>query len=367
MNETSPLLLIGVGGAGAASARGVNRASGEGLRYVLADSDASTGGATDPFILLGGDRLSGHGSGGDVAQARLAAEDSRASFDDVIEGVRLAVIVACLGGGVGSGATLAIARHLRERGVPTLVFATLPFTFEGEERRRSADGVTAAIASESSASVFLPLDKLVGDVDVMDEALRRAVDTLASGITLFWRLLAKPGYIRLDTEHIRRIIAKAGNGRFAVVTTQGPDRSVEAVDALARSQLLASGTSPVRSILCGVLAGEDLRLSEIGKIADGVRATFGERCSFDLGTVNDEATFSGRISVVLLLFESNGTPDEEDNSGQTARGKRAHKSRNPLAQGPQGRGRFNNVEPTVWRNEDLDTPTFIRRNVTLDI
>ena len=120
MNETSPLLLIGVGGAGAAIARGVNRASGEGLRYVLADSDASTGGATDPFILLGGDRLSGHGSGGDVAQARLAAEDSRASFDDVIEGVRLAVIVACLGGGVGSGATLAIARHLRERGVPTL-------------------------------------------------------------------------------------------------------------------------------------------------------------------------------------------------------------------------------------------------------
>ena len=129
MNETSPLLLIGVGGAGAAIARGVNRASGEGLRYVLADSDASTGGVTDPFILLGGDRLSGHGSGGDVAQARLAAEDSRSSFDDVIEGVRLAVIVACLGGGVGSGATLAIARHLRERGVPTLVFATLPFTF----------------------------------------------------------------------------------------------------------------------------------------------------------------------------------------------------------------------------------------------
>ena len=367
-NSSSPLLLIGVGGAGCSIARGINRASGEGLRHILADTDATTGSIGEPFILLGGERLSGHGSGGDIAQAGLAAEDSLLAFDSELEGVRLAVIVTALGGGTGAGATHAICKHLHERGVPTLVFATLPFAFEGEERQRNAVGVTNSIAEEASASLFIPLDKLIGDADVMEEALRRAVDTLASGITLFWRLIAKPGYIKLDTERVRQIISHAGNGRFAVATAQGPNRSVEIVDTLSRAPTLVAGAGTVRSILCGVLAGEDLRLSEIGKVADGIRSAFGERCTFDLATVNDEQTFSGRLSVVVLLFEASADESSAAGTAVLPGGKRPRRNTKsqPLA-ALQARGRFVNVAPTVWRGENLDTPTFIRRNITLDI
>ncbi len=367
--NASPFLLIGVGGAGAAIARGVNRASGSALRHVLCDTDAQTGAPGEPFLLLGGDRLSGHGAGGDVAQARLAAEDSLLTLDEQLEGVRLAVLATGLGGGTGGGATLAIVKHLHERGIPSIVFGTIPFNFEGEERQRNAIGVTTSIAEEASASIFLPLDKLVGEADVMNEALKRAVDTLASGITLFWRLVAKPGYIKLDTERIRHIIAQAGNGRFAVVTTQGENRATDAVNALSRATTLTAGSSPVRAILCGVLAGDDLRLSEIGTVADGVRAAFGERCAFDLATVNDEDTFSGRLSVVVMLFESRGNTlaDQAEDTGATP-GKRPRRTaKSVLQQGPQGRGRFNNVEPTIWRNEDLDTPTYMRRNISLEV
>jgi len=367
MNNKSPLLLVGIGGAGSAMARGVSRAFGESMRYVLADTDASTGRPGVPFVLLGGDRLSGHGSGGDVVQARLAAEDSLKSFDEQLEGVRLAVVLAALGGGTGGGATLEVVKHFDKCGVPTIVFATLPFAFEGDERQRRARGMMSMIDEASSAAVFVHLDNLIGDADKMDDAMRRAVDTLASGVTLFWRLLEKPGYIRLDAERVRKIVAHAGRGRFAVVTTQGPSRAPEAVDALARSPLLAAAAGPVRSILCGVLAGEDLRLSEVGCIAEGVRDAFGRRAAFDLATVNDEATFTGRIAVVVLLFESGDEKESDDDGKASASQKRGKRPKNPLAQGPQGRGRFNNVEPTVWNGEDLDTPTFIRRNISLDL
>ncbi len=368
MNANSPLLLVGVGGAGSAIAHGVSRAFGESMRYVLADTDASSSRPGAPFILLGGDRLSGHGSGGDVVQARLAAEDSLKSFESALEGVRLAVIVTSLGGGTGGGATLEIVKHFDKRGVATIVFATLPFAFEGDERIRRARGLQSMISEASNSAVYVSLDKLIGDVDQMDLAMRRAVDTLASAVTLFWRILAKPGYIRLDPERVRKIVAKAGRGRFATVNVQGPNRSADAVDALARSPLLAAATGPVRSILCGILAGEDLRLSEVGCIAEGVRDAFGRRASFDLATVNDEETFTGRISVVVLLFESGEESDDADDEKAYPGGKRPSKrTKNPLAQGPQGRGRFNNVEPTVWNGEDLDVPAFIRRNITLDV
>ena len=109
MNGESSMILIGIGTAGAGIARGVSRAFGGGMRFVLADTDASTGESGGPFTLLGGDRLSGRGTGGDIVAGRLAAESSIKMLDEHLDGVRLAVIVTALGGGTGGGATLEAA------------------------------------------------------------------------------------------------------------------------------------------------------------------------------------------------------------------------------------------------------------------
>ena len=365
MSNDSPLALIGIGTAGAAIARNVNHAFGGNMRCILADTDASTGQSEEPFILLGGDRLSGRGTGGDVVAGRLAAEDSVRLLDDHLSGVRIAVLATALGGGTGSGATLEIAKHLAERGIPTVVFATTPFIFDGEDRQRNAPGVMSMIEDMASTTFFLPFDKLVGSTDNMEAALRQALVTLADGITLFWRLLEKPGYIRLDTERLRHILTGAGRGRFATATLQGPSRAAAALDTLIRSELLTTASGPVRSTLCGVLAGDDLLLSEVGKIADGVRNSFGG-LTFDLATVNDESVFHGCLSVVVMLFESNGKGEGPEKPGGVMSGRR-RKNRNALGAASSGRGRFQNAEPTIWNGEDLDIPTFIRKDISIDL
>ena len=370
MSANSAMLLIGIGTSGSRIARGVSRAYGDELRYTLADTDASTGEGGGDFTLLGGDRLSGRGAGGDVVAARLAAEDSVQSLDSRLEGVRLAVIATCLGGGTGGGATLETLRRLSSLGIPAIVFATTPFHFEGQDRQRNARGVMSMIEDAASATFFLPLDKLVSGEDNMEAAMRRATDTVAGGITLFWRLVEKPGYIKLDADRLRHLLSAAGRGRFAVVSTQGPDRATEAVEKLVGSELLAASSAPARAILCGVLAGEDLRLSELGVVADGIRKAFGDHATFALGTVNDEATFCGRLAVVAMVFESNGAVQEDQPDagapGGGRRRKRGAKGASSLGVGPSGRGRFNNAEPTIWHGEDLDVPTFIRHGINLD-
>ena len=365
MNTESPIILIGIGSSGTAIARNANRSFGGGMRLLLADTDATTGRPDEPFVLLGGDRLSGHGTGGDIVAGRLAAEESFKLVDEHLEGVRLAVLATSLGGGTGGGATLELAKHLGDRGIPTIAFATTPFTFEGEDRQRNARGVMSMIEDSASATFFIPLDKLVGETDNMDMALRLAQDTLADGISLFWRIVEKPGYIRLDTERLRHILIGAGRARFASVTLQGPNRAAGAVDALIRSELLATSSGPVRSILCGVLAGDDLLLSEVGRIANGVRDSFGG-LSFDLATVNDNAAFHGNISVVLMLFESNSKAEADAKPGSVM-SMRRRKGKSALGAGITGRGRFQNAEPTIWNGEDLDIPTFIRKDISLDL
>lgn len=367
-DSSSSMILIGIGGGGCAIARGVRRAFGDGLRFITVDTDASAAANDESFILVGGDRLSGRGAGGDVVAARLATEDSAAALAPAMENVRLAVIVTSLGGGTGGGATLEVVKHLDARGIPSVVFATTPFAFEGEDRQRNARGVMAMIEEAAGATFFVPLDKLVANAERLDDAMRIAVDTMASAVTLLWRLVEKPGYIRLDAERIRHLVAKAGRGRFAAASAMGPDRATSVTDALARAPLLATGSAPVRAILCGVLAGDDLRLAELSEISEGVRAAFGSNAtSFELATVNDEDTFSGRLAVVLLLFEADvreSQPDKHEGSGQRRRGKQKSGG---LGVGPQGRGRFNNAEPTIWNGEDLDIPTFLRRSISLDV
>ena len=365
MIAESPIILIGIGTSGAIVARTVGKAFGPGMRTVLADTDAATGVPGEPFILLGGDRLSGHGTGGDIVAGRLAAEDSIKQLDDHLGGIRLAVIVTSLGGGTGGGATLEACKHLASLGIPTAVFATTPFTFEGEDRQRNARGVMAMIEDAASTTFFLPLDKLVASNDNMNAALAQAMETLADGITLFWRLVERPGYIRLDAERLRHLLSGAGRGRFATVTLQGPTRAAGVLDALIRSELLATASGPVKSTLCGILAGDDLLLSEVGKIADGIRESFGG-LSFDLATVNDEA-LNGRISVVVMLFESSGKAEDEPRRGGGVMSGRRKRIKGALGQAPGGRGRFQNAEPTIWNGEDLDIPTFIRKDIGIDL
>jgi cell division protein FtsZ len=360
----SPLILIGVGGAGAAMTRGVLRAYGQGVRTLVLDTDAQTGAPSDvPFTLLGGNRLAGRGTGGEPSSARASFQDTPSLIDPALDGVRTAVVVTALGGGTGGGATGELLKRLHGLGITTLLFATLPFAFEGEERMRIAKTSAGPICQQADVSVLLPLDQLVADAgsDNMKEALSRGVDTLASGVTLLWRIIERPGFISLDAERLRAILTGCGRGQFATATAVGEDRVQKVLASLASTPLIKHDPSrpPVRRILVGILAGDDLRLSEVASISSGITAAFGPNATLELGTVNDEATFSGRLSVVMLLFEESATAALHPGAGRSMQAGGG----NPL---PTGTSRFHNAEKTLWGDEDLDVPTFIRRQLTLD-
>ena len=367
-SETSSLLLIGIGGAGVAAVRGVRRAYGSSIRAIAVDSDASSGTSPDlPFVLIGGDRLAGRGAGGLAAEAREAFLDNPEILDPQIEGARTAVIVTSLGGGTGSGATSEVVKHLAKRGIASVVFATLPFAFEGEDRANAAHTALGSIEHEADAVVPMPLDTLVADAqsDTMKDALARATDTIATAIALFWRVLEKPGYISLDAERLRSAIADAGRARFATASASGANRAEEVLGKLSGSRLLAKGAhAPVKSIFMGILAGDDLRLSEVASVANGFRAAFGKDAAFQLGTVNDEDTFSGRLVIAVLVFEESVVSRSAQETRRVARA--AVKSRKNAESALSATDRFSDSEKTIWHDEDLDIPTYLRRNLTLD-
>lgn len=366
--ESRNLILIGIGGAGCATVRGVRRAYGSTLRALAVDSDASSGSSPDvPFALVGGDRLAGRGAGGLPAEARAAFLDNPDVLDQHLDGVRTAIVAVSLGGGTGSGATSEIVKHLSSKGIATIVFATLPFAFEGPDRSSCAKTAMGSIEQAADSAVALPLDTLMADAacDSMKDAFARMSDTLATALTLFWRVLEKPGYIKLDGEKLHAAMADAGRARFATASATGDGRAESILSALESSRLLTGEVhAHTKSIFMGILAGDDLKLSEVAKIAEGFRSSFGMNAKFHLGTVNDEDTFSGRIAVAVLVFEESAVAKPSSKSKRAAKNSaRDRKNSQSALDAPD---RFPDSEKVMWHDEDLDIPTYLRRNLTLD-
>ena len=290
------------------------------------------------------------------------------------------VVVTCLGGGTGGGVTPEIIKALCTMGIATVCFATRPFGFEGNARTKLAEQVLPLIEENADSLVVVPLDDLFGDVrqERLTDAIREAEALVSAGITLLWRLVTRPGFIRLDAERLHTMVVRCGGSRFGFAAAEGPGRAGRAVAALKACRLLRAGESfsKASAVMLGILAGRDLLLAEVGEIMDTLRGLCKKDCAIEMGTVLDSA-YDGRIELVALASESwrAGAPAAEASpaippvgapmpvgAGSGKRRGRAKTSRLSAA----GRGRFQNVDPTFWHGEDLDEPTYVRRGITLE-
>ena len=385
----SGLLLLGVGGGGCRLAASVLSAYGSGMRALGVDTDAlsnreaSAGGMT--CLLFGGSLLAGHGTGGDAIKGRMVAQEDMRNLTPHLQGVRTVVVLSCLGAGTGGGATPEIIKTLHDMGIATVCFVTLPFVFEGDARRKAAERVLPMIEENADSMVIIPLDELYHDAGegVLTLAIQVAEGLVASGVTLLWRLLSAPGFIRLDAERLHAMVLKGGNARFGFSTAEGPSgRGERAVAALRDSCLLRSGDALAKAnaLLVGILAGSDLRLAEVGEVMSALRSMCKSDCIVEMGTVLD-ARFDGRIELVALAFESwtaaahpearrDSPPLQEPPVAEAfpiqSGSKKSRAKSNKLSLTASGRGKFQNVEPTIHAGQDLDVPTFLRRGITLE-
>ena len=371
--QATGLALIGIGGGGCRLAAAALAAHGEGLAATGYDTDetALRQVAGLRTTLIGATRLNKQGAGGVHSNGRLAAQDDLPSILAQLKDARVVVLVTCLGGGTGGGATPVILQALRAEGKVTLCFATLPFAFEGPDRRQVAERDRPFLEQGADTLVLAPLDDLYAGLEQapLDEASRQADATLASGLCLLWRLLLTPGYIGFDPARLQNMLVSAGSARFGVGSARGEGRAEAVVAALGRTPLLRRGEAlaGARALAVGILAGADLRLAEIGAIMDRIRTACRKDVHIEMGVALNPC-FDGQIELVALAFEQ-WVPSER-RAGVAAGGEyggdllgKEGKNDGKLQ---VGSGKFRGVEKTVIKGEDLDIPTYQRLQIRLE-
>ena len=159
--------VVGVGGAGGAAVNRMIESGVDGVEFIVVNTDAQAlhHSKAQTKIHIGKDVTRGLGAGADPVVGEKAAEESREDIKKALEGADMVFVTLGAGGGTGSGAGHIVAEIAQQQGALVVGFATRPFAFEGEKRRRNADVAIANLRGAVDTLITIPNDRLLQTID----------------------------------------------------------------------------------------------------------------------------------------------------------------------------------------------------------
>lgn len=302
--------VVGVGGAGSAAINRMVEAGVKGVEFIAINTDAQAlhHSKADSKIHIGGETTKGLGAGADPSVGETAAANSIDDIKKAVEGADMVFVTLGAGGGTGSGAGPLVAKVAKDSGSLVVGFATRPFAFEGEKRRRNSDYAIEKLRNNVDALITIPNDRLLQTIDrktPLIEAFKVADDVLRQGVQGISDLITVHGLVNLDFADVKTVMYNAGTALMGIGRASGDDRAVEAAHQAIESPLLEVSIDGARGILFNVIGGLDMSMHEINAAAEVITAAADPEANIIFGaTINPDLEGEVIITVVATGFES---------------------------------------------------------------
>jgi cell division protein FtsZ len=413
VKQSFRIKVFGVGGAGGNAVNHIARTPFDGVEFIALNTDAAALRQLEVGnkIVLGEKLTRGMGAGGDPERGRAAAEEDAAKIKSLCEGADVIFIAAGMGGGTGTGASPVIAHLAKECGALVLGMLVLPFEWEGGRRQRQAQLGLHVMKAAADGVICLPnqkLFKLIDEKTSLVETFAITHELLAQGVRGIWRMLMRPGLINVDFADLCSVTrGRHSENSLATAEACGEFRSREVVDKLLKHPLLDGGQAlnEASAVLVSIVGGPDLAMAEVNRVMEQINRQC-ESAHIIMGAAVEES-FADKLAVTLVASKrppaereeelQAGAPELEKQLVDTQMTTRspsrivapppattAENAEKILQNGARGKrklpkmkqgqlpleiiskGRFEKSEPTVHHGQDLDMPTYIRRNMPLN-
>lgn len=416
--------IVGLGGAGcnALDRLVLDGVPGAELIAMNADAQALAGCVAPEKLQLGRATTRGLGAGGDPEVGYEAAEESLDAIRAVLDGAQMVFLCVGLGGGTGSGAARLVGSMAHEQGAVVVAFATMPFSFEGRRRTAQAEEALAALQSVSDLVICFDNDKMGDAVSPragIQDAFALTDQTISQSVRAITALTAQRGIIHIGFDELAsalRSSCHASRCLFGHGEAEGDNRAHEALGRALKSPLMDKGRmlEDARSVLVNVSGGAGMTLNEVQILMEEFNRHVSDRTQILFGTSVD-ARLGQKMNVTIISAIGVGAPaavveplrrtlpaetpraaepaaplpaiaytdcdpaaidpfaqvpplPDPAAAGKDAVAAAARKAAREAKQEqmqfePVTRGRFEKSEPTIVDGQDLDVPTFLRRNL----
>src|SRR5215813_3772918 len=387
--ELSPakIKVIGVGGGGCNAVNRMIRAKVEGVEFIAANTDLQALKLSQAPIKLqlGAKLTKGLGAGANPEVGRKAALEDTDKIIEALEGSDMIFITSGLGGGTGSGAAPVVASLASELGALTVAVVTKPFAFEGKRRMMQAEQALQDLIGAVDTVIVIPNERLMETVErgtsffdafrIADDILRQAVQGISDIITV-------PGIINRDFADVKAIMSGQGYAVMGTAVATGSNRAVDAANRAIASPLLEDNSiQGAQGILINICGSPSLSLHEVHEASSIIQKAAHENANIIFGAVQDEAMKDAvKITVIAAGFkEANkkNTAQKPQFLPKTWKAGRVLPVAAAAAAGAGGPGGHEPQQTVIQQvrenvrevahevpADDLDVPTFLRRQAT---
>ena len=358
--------VIGVGGAGGNAVIHMMEHKIQGPDFICANTDSQAldkaKGAT--ILKLGDNLTKGLGAGANPEVGKQAAERDRDAITEMLDGADMVFITAGMGGGTGTGAAPVIAQIAKELGALTVAVVTKPFSFEGRERQKAAEGGISELVEEVDSLITIPNEKLMeilGSRTTMQEAFAKADDILKGAVQGISDIIMKPGYVNVDFADVKTVMSEKGIAMMGTGSSREEEnRGIDAAQQAVSSELLEDvELKDARGILVNISAN-GVRLSDNAEVSSVIRPFTAEDATIIWGVVEDNTMDEDELLVTIVATGINqrGATLAVDNT------KRATVQLNPVGLNSNSTRHLESGGTSSAEEIDfLDVPTFMRKQV----
>lgn len=387
------ITVLAIGGAGCRILRALSASpAAQTMRLLAVDTDAESlrrAGVKESCCLLAGSRWrGGRGCGGNVIDGQRAMAHERSALEQLLSGSAMLMVVGGLGGGTASGGVPVVLSVARKLGIPAMFLMTLPFALEGHSKRRVAEEtVKGELLGLADAVFCLPNDLLFSVLDSttpLAEAFRLADREVSRTVLALTAVLRNGNLLAADfgdfTSLLKRRKSYCSIGVGVSAEADSPARIDRAMEELLHSPLLggAGKIGEADAVILSLLGGPELSIGETKAALELASRQVKPEARLIVGAATSEE-WRGMIQLcaVTVRFDAENEIAEVMHKSveRTPKRSRAGGSSTPEEDVSQltlpfletvSKGIMENTTPVIWNGEDLDIPTFKRRNTVLD-
>ena len=388
MSEQSKLCVIGIGGAGCRIMSFLANAPGaEKLRLCAIDTDRNSleisGIAPENCILAGELWRNGRGTGGSVIDGQRAVSHERKNIEKLLEGSTMAVICGGLGGGTASGGIPIILSCASNLHIPAVAMVSTPFSIEGGMRQRTSDqALSNEIIKVADSVIAISNDLLFSSLDPatpLGEAFKLADEEFSRSVLAISTILCSGNLLNADFSDFAGLLwrkkSRCALGVGVVdVSKDGEFTSEKAFAKLLESPLLGgpSRLCDADAVIFTLTGSPDLSLNDARSVFTIASSHIGKKSKVLVGASVDPAWRDiFQFTALAINYEEEpikAVPEKRKSKRANRDGESGDMIQQtlPWTDTDFSKGIMEKTTPVRWKGEELDVPTFQRRNHTVD-
>lgn len=291
--KRTKIRVIGIGGGGASIvseiASKMKKAS-----FVVANTDSHSFRNSNRKVMnfpFGQSLTHGLGTGMNPDIGMAAAQSEKERIKKILENQDLCILVACLGGGTGSGSAPVFAKISKSLGNITYGIFTLPFQFEGERKMEIAKEALKKIKGSLNGFCVMPNERvfqLIDKTTPLKQAFSVINKNLVESLGGLIETIYEPGLINIDFADFKTI--SEGIGKLTYLNTievakreESGDAVKELIDKILNFPLYPYNIKGARGLLLNISGEKNLTLSEVSQISGTISKLVNPEAKIILG------------------------------------------------------------------------------------